>query len=85
MSEYGVLHFEFPASSSLIFEFPDAKNSAMMAENSDIWIDLSFPLVENSAMTADISDIKTNPSCRLAEKSSFNTTPGCVETLSKHY
>ena len=67
MGKYRVLRFEFPASSSPIFEFPAAENSAMMAENSDIWIHPSCPPVENLATMAENSDIWIHPSCPLAD------------------
>ena len=56
MGIYRVLRFEFPASSSPIFEFPASENSATLiepssplAENSATLTEPSFPLAENSA------------------------------------
>ena len=55
MGKYRVLRFEFPASSSPIFEFPAAENWEKEAENLDTFANPSCPPAENSETSAENS------------------------------
>ena len=69
MGKYRVPHLEFPASSSLIFEFHDSENSSALTESSCPRVHSSSPPADNSAGLTDSSCLPNHPSFPSAEHS----------------